>query len=86
MDAYIMIHTEPGTAALVRSLIADLDGVARVDRVIGQYDLVVRICGDDSEDLPVTTLREVQQVPGVARTLTCPVLHIRRASPVPAAV
>jgi len=86
MDAYILIHTEPGRAALVRSLIADLDGVARVDRVIGQYDLVVRICGDDSEDLPVAILREVQHVPGIARTLTCPVLHIRQAPPVPATV
>jgi hypothetical protein len=84
MDVYVLVHTQPGSAASARSAIADLDGVEQVDQVWGKYDLVVRARGDE-DGIPHRTLRQIQRVSGVQRTLTCPVLHSGRSVAAPAA-
>jgi hypothetical protein len=82
MDAYILVHTEPGAAASACSAIAGIDGVGQVDQVCGKYDLVARVNGDSPEAIPHRALRQIQRVPGVQRTLTCPVLGAGRSMPV----
>jgi DNA-binding Lrp family transcriptional regulator len=62
MDAYMLIHTEPG---------------ALVDKVSGPYDLVVRVVGESLAEIAESVVTPIQLVPGVLRTLTCPLLHIR---------
>jgi hypothetical protein len=41
--------------------------------VTGPYDVVVRIGGNNAEELTTTIVPSVQQVSGITRTLTCPI-------------
>ena len=39
----------------------------------GPYDVVVRIGGNNAEELTTTIVPSVQQVSGITRTPTCPI-------------
>ncbi len=74
VQAYILIQTEVGRAAAVASDVAGLDGVTRAQDVTGPYDVIVQVQADDVEGLGRSVVSEVQKVPGITRTLTCPVV------------
>jgi len=69
-QAYILIQTEVGRASAVASDVAGIDGVSRAEDVTGPYDVIVMLSTDDLGE----TVRAVQKVPGITRTLTCPVV------------
>jgi uncharacterized protein with GYD domain len=71
MEAFVLVQTEVGKAALVAGRIAELDGVRSSEYVVGPYDVIVRVRGDDDAGLSAV-VHEIQQVPGITRTLTCP--------------
>lgn len=74
MQAYILIQTEVGRAAAVASDVAGIDGVTRAQDVTGPYDVVVTAQAGDVEALGRDVVAAVQKVPGITRTLTCPVV------------
>lgn len=74
VQAYILIQTEVGRAAAVASEVAGIDGVTRAQDVTGPYDVIVSAEADDVESLGRTVVNSVQKVPGITRTLTCPVV------------
>lgn len=74
MQAYILIQTEVGRAAAVASDVAGIDGVTRAQDVTGPYDVVVTAQAGDLEALGRDVVAAVQKVPGITRTLTCPVV------------
>lgn len=74
MQAYILIQTEVGRAAAVASDVAGIDGVTRAQDVTGPYDVVVTAEAGDLESLGRDVVAVVQKVPGITRTLTCPVV------------
>ena len=74
MQAYILIQTEVGRAAAVASDVAGIDGVTRAEDVTGPYDVVVTAQAGDVEALGRDVVAAVQKVPGITRTLTCPVV------------
>lgn len=74
-EAFVLVQCEVGMGAKVARAIADLDRVERVDVVTGPYDVVVRAEATGIEELGKLVLRPIQQVDGVIRTMTCPVLH-----------
>lgn len=76
VQAYILIQTEVGKAAEVARTIADLDGVALAEDVTGPYDVIVRAEARDVDELGKLVVANIQLVPGITRTLTCPVVHL----------
>jgi DNA-binding Lrp family transcriptional regulator len=76
VQAYILIQTEVGKAASVAKSISTIPGVTIAEGVTGPYDVIMRAESPSMEDLGRTVLAKVQAVPGITRTLTCPVTHL----------
>ena len=76
VQAYILVQTEVGKAAEVATAIALISGVTQADDVTGPYDVIVRAEADNVDDLGRLVVSQIQGVPGITRTLTCPVVHI----------
>jgi DNA-binding Lrp family transcriptional regulator len=76
VQAYILIQTEVGKASAVAETIAKISGVIQAEDVTGPYDVIVRAQADTVDDLGRMVVAKVQQVDGITRTLTCPVVHL----------
>lgn len=76
VQAYILIQTEVGKASTVAEVIATIPGVIQAEDVTGPYDVIVRAEADTVDDLGRMVVAKVQQVDGITRTLTCPVVHL----------
>jgi DNA-binding Lrp family transcriptional regulator len=76
VHAFILIQTEVGQAASVASAIAELPGVTSAEDVTGPYDVIVRAEASSVDELGALVVAQVQNVPGITRTVTCPVVHI----------
>ncbi|MBB0244581.1 Lrp/AsnC family transcriptional regulator [Streptomyces alkaliphilus] len=76
VQAYILIQTEVGKASTVADVISELPGVVRAEDVTGPYDVIARAEADSVDELGRLVVAEVQRVPGITRTLTCPVVHL----------
>ncbi|MDP9432577.1 MAG: Lrp/AsnC ligand binding domain-containing protein [Actinomycetota bacterium] len=75
VQAYILIQTDVGKSAAVSQAVSQLDGVILAEDVTGPYDVVVRAEAADVDELAKLVVARVQAVPGITRTLTCPVVH-----------
>ncbi len=75
MEAYVLIQTEVGRAEVVAKQLAGLPGVTSAEYVTGPYDVVLRISADTLTVLQADVVPAVQQVPGITRTLTCPIAN-----------
>jgi DNA-binding Lrp family transcriptional regulator len=53
-----------------------MPGVQSAEAVTGPYDVVVRAEASDLDELASLVVRRIQEVEGVTRTLTCPVVHL----------
>ena len=51
-------------------------GVLAAEDVTGPYDVIVRAEADDVDNLGRLVVAKVQGVPGITRTLTCPVVNL----------
>nr|WP_157169096.1 MULTISPECIES: Lrp/AsnC ligand binding domain-containing protein [Streptomyces] len=71
-----MIQTEVGKASTVAELIGKIPGVIQAEDVTGPYDVIVRAQADTVDELGRMVVAKVQQVDGITRTLTCPVVHL----------
>jgi DNA-binding Lrp family transcriptional regulator len=76
VQAYILVQTEVGKAAAVATEIAALKGVIAAEDVTGPYDVIVRAEAGSVDELGQLVVARVQGVPGITRTLTCPVVNL----------
>lgn len=76
VHAYILIQTEVGKATAVAQSISKIEGVLQAEDVTGPYDVIVRAEAETVDDLGRLVVAQVQQVEGITRTLTCPVVHL----------
>ncbi|MDX3073035.1 Lrp/AsnC family transcriptional regulator [Streptomyces sp. NPDC058691] len=76
VQAYILIQTEVGKASAVAEVISKISGVIQAEDVTGPYDVIVRAQAETVDDLGRLVVARVQQVEGITRTLTCPVVHL----------
>ncbi|CAL9387745.1 hypothetical protein SUDANB171_01189 [Streptomyces sp. enrichment culture] len=76
VQAYILIQTDVGKASAVADVISEVPGVITAEDVTGPYDVIVRAEAPSVDDLGRLVVAQVQQVPGITRTLTCPVVHL----------
>lgn len=75
VQAYILIQTEIGKAGSVARAIAEIPGVTLSEGVTGPYDVIMRAEAPGMEEFGRAILSKVQAVPGITRTLTCPVTN-----------
>ena len=75
IQAYILIQTEVGKASSVAAAIKAIPGVSLAEGVTGPYDVIMRAESASMEEFGRTVLSKVQTVPGITRTLTCPVTN-----------
>ena len=80
VQAYILVQTEVGKAANVAAKIAQIAGVTQAEDVTGPYDVIVRAQAENVDELGKLVAAHIQQVAGITRTLTCPVVHILRGA------
>jgi DNA-binding Lrp family transcriptional regulator len=73
VQAYILIQTEVGKSSSVATAINAIPGVSLAEGVTGPYDVIMRAEAPSMEEFGRTILTKVQAVPGITRTLTCPV-------------
>jgi DNA-binding Lrp family transcriptional regulator len=76
VQAYILIQTEVGKAAAVARAIAGADGVISAEDVTGPYDVIVRAEAENVDLLGRMVVANIQNIEGITRTLTCPVVHL----------
>jgi DNA-binding Lrp family transcriptional regulator len=76
VQAYILIQTEVGKAAVVAQQIQSIAGVTLAEDVTGPYDVIVRAEAGSVDELGKLVVARVQSVDGITRTLTCPVVHL----------
>jgi DNA-binding Lrp family transcriptional regulator len=75
VSAYILIQTAVN-AAQVAAEIRDIDGVQSADDVSGPYDVIVRASAGDMDSLGQLVVAQIQNVEGITRTLTCPIVQL----------
>jgi DNA-binding Lrp family transcriptional regulator len=76
VHAYILIQTEVGKAAAVAAEIAGIQGVTTAEDVTGPYDVIVKAEADNVDLLGQLVVSRIQNVDGITRTLTCPVVRL----------
>ena len=76
VQAYILVQTDVGKAAEVAAEITSVKGVILAEDVTGPYDVIVRAEAANVDELGKMVVARVQTMPGITRTLTCPVVHI----------
>ncbi len=75
VQAYILVQAAVGQAAVVAEAISHITGVTLAEDVTGPYDVIVRAEATSVDELGQMVVAKVQQVPGITRTVTCPVVH-----------
>jgi DNA-binding Lrp family transcriptional regulator len=76
MLAYILIQVEVGKSSDVAREVAGLRGIVSSEAVTGPYDIIAKADAPSLDELGRLVVAMIQSVPGVTRTLTCPVIHI----------
>ncbi|SFT95328.1 AsnC family protein [Actinopolyspora lacussalsi subsp. righensis] len=76
VQAYILIQTEVGKAAAVAAEISGNTGIISAEDVTGPYDVIVRAEAENVDKLGKMVVANIQNVAGITRTLTCPVVHL----------
>ena len=76
VHAYVLIQTDVGRAAHVVEEINAVEGVLEAEGVTGPYDVIARAEATSMNDLGRMVVRDFQEIQGITRTITCPVVKI----------
>jgi DNA-binding Lrp family transcriptional regulator len=76
VHAYVLIQTDVGKAAHVAQELSRIEGVLVADGVTGPYDVIARAEATSVDDLGRMVVQDMQQIEGITRTITCPVVTI----------
>lgn len=76
VSAYILVQTEIKKAHQVAVAARLLPGVESADDVTGPYDVIVKVHADSVDALGSSVIGQIQGIPGITRTLTCPIVII----------
>ncbi len=76
VEAYVLIQTEVGKAAIVAEEVRTIPGVDSADDVTGPYDVIVKASAGDVDQLGKLVVAKIQTISGITRTLTCPVVNL----------
>jgi DNA-binding Lrp family transcriptional regulator len=76
VHAYVLIQTDIGKAAHVAQQVEGVSGVEVSEAVTGPYDVIAQAEAPSMNDLGRMVVRDIQQIEGITRTITCPVVRI----------
>lgn len=76
VQAYVLIQSEVGKAALAAAEVRSLSGIISAEDVTGPYDVIARAEADSMDELGKLVVAKIQNVDGITRTLTCPIVHL----------
>ncbi len=76
VQAYILVQTEVGKAGSVADAIRSMAETVSVEHVTGPYDVVAKVESDTLDGLGRLVVAHLQELSGITRTLTCPVVHV----------
>lgn len=76
VNAYILIQAEVGSAADVARATAALGEVVSAEVAVGPYDVIARAEAPDMDHLGGVVVHAVGKIPGVERTLLCPIVNL----------
>jgi DNA-binding Lrp family transcriptional regulator len=76
VHAYVLIQTDVGKAAHVALELGAIAGVLVAEGVTGPYDVIARAEAPSMDDLGRMVVQDMQQIEGITRTITCPVVTI----------
>ena len=76
VSAFVLIQTEVGRASDVAIACRNVLGVIEAQDVTGPYDVIVKCEADSVDSLGHLVVSASQEIPGIARTLTCPVVNL----------
>jgi DNA-binding Lrp family transcriptional regulator len=76
IKGYILIQTQVGKAHDVAAEVGRMKGILAAEGVTGPYDVIAEAEASDLDELSRLVVLRVQEVDGVTRTLTCPVVHL----------
>ena len=71
LKAYVLLETLPGSSPDVLSKLRKFKEMREVHRVSGPYDLIAVTEALDMQALSSVLEHQVQNVPGVRKTITC---------------
>ena len=77
VEAIVLLQAEVGDSVAVARAVAEVGGVTAADVVTGPYDVIARVEADDIDELGRMVVSRIQSVPGVTRTLTCPIIRFQ---------
>jgi DNA-binding Lrp family transcriptional regulator len=75
VGAYILIQTRVGMGSEVTRRVGQLPDVTSSEAVTGPYDVIAYAEAQDLDGLSKAVIGRIQEIDGVSRTLTCPVVH-----------
>jgi len=67
---YVLINVEPGSESSVHQVAADLECVTDANLLFGDYDLIVKVEGDNMGDIARSVVGSIRSIPGVVNTKT----------------
>ena len=76
VHAYVLIQTDVGKAAHVAQELGRIEGVIVAEGVTGPYDVIAQAEAASMNELGRMVVRDMQQIEGITRTITCPVVTI----------
>lgn len=76
VHAYVLIQTDIGKAAHVADQVNGINGVTLAEAVTGPYDVIVSVEAPSMNDLGRMVVRDIQQIEGITRTITCPIVRL----------
>jgi len=74
VSAYVLIQTEVGRASDVTMALRNIEGFEEAHDVTGPYDVIARASAATMNELGRLVVSELQQLTGVTRTVTCPII------------
>ena len=67
---YVLINVKPGLELQVFETIKAMDGIADVDLLFGDYDIIVKIVAESMGTIAKIVVENIRQVDGVDNTKT----------------
>jgi DNA-binding Lrp family transcriptional regulator len=75
VSAYVLIQTAVNAAQVAVDIRA-IEGVESADDVSGPYDVIARASAPNMDALGQLVVAQIQNVEGITRTLTCPIVQL----------
>ena len=76
VNAFILIQAEVGTAGDVARQTGALAQVLTAEVAMGPYDVIARAEAENMDELGAVVVNAIGNVPGVERTLLCPIIKL----------